>query len=111
MVVNLSLLTSNRKASNIFLLSSNPMNIVTAKECGFCVLPTSQFINDGPPDIELSLIEIYLLKYRYISKAKMKNNIDFSYLAVSNNQLLLLEKNQSNLVSDQAQASEMLSVV
>ena len=43
MVEDLLLLTSNRKENNIFILTSNPMSIVTAKECDFCSIPISKY--------------------------------------------------------------------
>ena len=80
MVENLFLMTSNRKENNIFLLTSNSLSIITAKECDFCVIPISQYQNDGTPDIQLNLVENYLLKLRYTNEMKSKNDIDFGYL-------------------------------
>ena len=80
MVENLYLITSNRKSNNIFLLTSNPTSLITAKECNFCVIPISQYSNDGNTDIQLNLVENYLLKLRYTTDMKSKNDIDFGYL-------------------------------
>lgn len=80
-VENLFLMTSNRKPGNIFLLTSNHFRIVCSKECGFCVIPITQFLcNNDQADIQLNLVENYLLKLRYTNDMKSKNNIDFGYL-------------------------------
>ena len=46
-VENLFLMTGNRKKDNIFLISSNPFNIVLPKDCGFCVIPITKFLNSN----------------------------------------------------------------
>lgn len=42
-VDNLFLLTSNRKAHEIFLITSDQFRIVTAMDCGFCSIPVIKF--------------------------------------------------------------------
>ena len=44
-------MTKNRKEDNIFLLTSKQLSIVVVKECGFCVIPITQFINSQEADI------------------------------------------------------------
>ena len=40
---NLFLLTSNRSAHDIFLITSDQFRIVTAMDCGFCSIPVIKF--------------------------------------------------------------------
>jgi hypothetical protein len=73
-------MTSNRKEGNIFLLTSNKFSLIVANQCGFCVIPITQYQANMENDIQLKLVENYLLKLRYTSDMKSKNNIDFGYL-------------------------------
>ena len=77
---NLHLLTQNRKQSDIFLLTSNSMRIISAMDQGFCAIPLTQFSNPTRNDFQLNLVEIYLLKLRYYNDMKSKNDIDFAFL-------------------------------
>ena len=80
-VENLFLLTNNRKEGNIFLLSANQVRLITAMENGFCVVPIMQYSDITiDTDIQLNLVENYLLKLRYFSDLKSKNDIDFGFL-------------------------------
>ena len=48
---------------------------------GFCIIPITPFQdNVDEEDIQLNLVENYLLKLRYFNDMKSKNNIDFGYL-------------------------------
>ena len=79
-IENLFLLTAKRNLGNIFLLTSNNFRIVAAKENGFCVIPITKFGSDMEKDIQLNLVENYLLLLRYTNDMKSKNNIDFGFL-------------------------------
>ena len=79
-IENLCLMTSNRKEGNIFLLTSNKFSLIVAKQCGFCVIPIVQYQANMENDIQLKLVENYLLKLRYANDMKSKNDIDFGYL-------------------------------
>lgn len=85
-VENLFLLTSNRKQSSVFFLSSNMLSLVSAKECGFCVIPINLFQQIDDAEIDLYLVEKYLLKLRYASDQQYKNQTDFGFLVERNNQ-------------------------
>ena len=79
-IENLFLMTENRKESNIVLLSSNNFRLVSAKELNFCVIPITKFVRNEVKDIQLNLVEKYLILLRYNIDMKCKNNIDFGYL-------------------------------
>ena len=78
---NLFLLTGNRKEGNIFLISGGHFNIILAKDCGFCVIPIVPFVRSNQQDVELNMVENYLLKLRYANDMKGKNDIDFGFLS------------------------------
>ena len=73
-------MTRNRKLGNIFLITSNQFRLIVANQSGFCVIPITKFQANMENDIQLKLVENYLLKLRYTNDMKSKNNIDFGYL-------------------------------
>jgi len=79
-IENLFLLTQNRKQSDIFLLTSNSMRLIAAMDQGFCAIPITNFSNPTRNDLQLNLVENYLLKLRYFNDMKSKNDIDFAFL-------------------------------
>jgi hypothetical protein len=83
-VENLFVLTGNRKDSNIFLVSGNHFNLVLAKDIGFCIIPIVPFVRSNQQDVELNMVENYLLKLRYAKDMKGKNDIDFGVLTIKN---------------------------
>ena len=72
-IENMFLLMSNRKQSNIFLISSNQFRIVNAMDLGFCAIPIIKFQSFMQNDYQLNLIESYLLKLKYFNDQKFKN--------------------------------------
>lgn len=82
-IENLALMTSKRKECNIFLLTSNHFRLVAAKENGFCIIPIAKFCSNMENDVQLNLVENYLLLLKYTNDMKSKNNIDFGYLTSS----------------------------
>ena len=83
-IENLFVMTGNRKKGDIFLVSSKHFSIVVAKDCRFSVIPISKFLSSIKDDFQLNLVENYLLKLRYTSDMKAKNDIDFGFLTMRN---------------------------
>ena len=80
-IENLLLMTQNRKPNHIFLISSNQLRLIAAKESGFCAIPIMQYQqNMVDDDKQLNLVENYLIKLRYSNDMMYKNNIDFGFL-------------------------------
>ena len=76
-IENIHLLLKNRKAENIIFMSSNPFRIVAAMHQKFLtipVVPQQYFIQQ---DIQLVLVEHYILKLRHLDVMKGRIFKDF----------------------------------
>lgn len=79
-IENLQCLLSNRRRSNIFFISANPLRIIAAMTQGFCTIPLLQYELFYKDDYQLSLLEHYVLKIRHLKNCKSKLIEDFHYL-------------------------------
>jgi hypothetical protein len=77
---NLQLLATNRRAADIFLITSNQFRIVHCMDSGFCAIPVVKFQCFMQSDYQLNLLENYLVKLKYSKEMKTKNQNDFGYL-------------------------------
>ena len=79
-IENLHILTKNRDPSNIFMLNSNKVRLISCMDQGFCGIPIQEFRKFDKQDIQLRIVENYLIKLQYTKDSKSKNMNDFGII-------------------------------
>lgn len=101
---NLLSLTKNRWSSKIYLITSNPSNLVMAMKQGFNGIPIVPFTKFDEHDFELNILENYLLKLRLFKDYTKKNIEDFGYLLdiIMDDENRVARRTQNQSKSDRA---------
>ena len=79
-IENLHILTLNRDPSQIFILNSNKVRLISCMDQGFCGIPILEFQKFDKQDIQLRIVENYLIKLQYFKDTKSKNMNDFGII-------------------------------
>ena len=79
-IENLHILTQNRDPAKIFNLNSSQMRLVACMDQGFCGIPIQKYEKFNKKDIQLRIVENYLIKLQYTKDTKSKNINDFGIL-------------------------------